>query len=119
MLQTLSVIYNFMFEKGDWLLKWAEGLISPVHKKASVNVPDNYRKVTVMPVVGKVFESILNARLVYRNVILEIDDPCQFGLKNNSRTTDTIFILQSVINRQKFKGKPLYLCFVDFTKAFD
>ena len=115
----LSVIYNFMFEKGDWPAQWAEGLISPVHKKASVNIPDNYRKITVMPVVGKVFESILNARLVYRNVTLEIDDPWQFGFKNNSRTTDNIFILQSIINRQKFKGKPLYLCFVDFTKAFD
>ena len=115
----LLVIYNFMFERGDWPSKWAEGLISPVHKKASINDPDNYRKITVMPALGKVFESILNSRLVYRNVVLDINDPCQFGFKSDSRTTDNLFILQSIIHRQKFKRKPLYLCFVDFTKAFD
>ena len=117
--ETLFALYNSMFERGDWPTKWAEGIINPVHKKASINVPDNYRKITVMPALGKVFESILNARLKFRNVVLNIDDPYQFGFKEGSRTTDNIFILQSLVYRQKFKGKPLYLCFVDFTKAFD
>ncbi len=30
-----------------------------------------------------------------------------------------LFILQSLVNRQKFKNKPPYVCFVDLTKAFD
>ena len=32
---------------------------------------------------------------------------------------DNIFILQTLIEKQKTEKKPLYLCFVDFTKAFD
>ncbi len=54
-----------------------------------------------------------------KNLILEIDDPYQFGFKSNARTSDNFFILQSLVNRQKLKNKPLYVCFVDFTKAFD
>ncbi len=46
---------------------------------------------------------------------IEIDDPCQFGFKANVQTSDNLFILQSLVNRQKFKSKPLYVCFVDFT----
>ncbi len=38
---------------------------------------------------------------------------------NRTRTTDNIFILNSHIQRHKLKNKPLYVCFVDFTKAFD
>jgi hypothetical protein len=72
-----------------------------------------------MPAIGKVLESILNSRLVFRNLTLHVDDPYQFGFKANARTSDNLFILQSLVNRQKFKGKPLYVCFVDFTKAFD
>ena len=34
-------------------------------------------------------------------------------------TTDNTFILYSLIMKQKFLSKPLYVCFVDFTKAFD
>ena len=41
------------------------------------------------------------------------------GFKERSRTVDNIFVLQSIIHRQKFKGRPLYTCFVDLTKAFD
>ena len=72
-----------------------------------------------MPPIGKVFESILNSRLTYRNMVLDLDDKLQFGFKENAITTDNIFILNSMIQRQKIKNKPLYVCFVDFTKAFD
>ncbi len=39
--------------------------------------------------------------------------------KINYRTTDNILILNSLIQHQKLKHKPLYVCFVDFTNAFD
>ncbi len=50
-----------------------------------------------MPALGKVFESILNSRLTYTNVVLDLDDKFQYGFKENSRTTDKIFILYSII----------------------
>ncbi len=115
----ISILFNSVFNNGQYPDMWAEGIINPVHKKGSENDTDNYRKITVMSAIGKLFESILNSRLVKRNIVLELDDECQFGFKNDRRTTDNIFILNAVIERQKCKGKPLYVCFVDFTKAFD
>ena len=47
------------------------------------------------------------------------NDPYQAGFKTNSRTTDNIFILCAIIDKQRCLSKPLYTCFVDFTKAFD
>lgn len=79
---------------------------------------DNYRKVTVMPVLGKIIEAILNKRLIFKNNAQKIDDPYQFGFMSESQTTDNIFILHSLITQQKHKSQPLWLCFVDFTKAF-
>ena len=72
-----------------------------------------------MPALGKVLESIINSRLIKKNVILELDDPNQAGFTNGCRTTDNIFVLNTAIQTQKFKKKPFYICFVDFTKAFD
>ena len=119
MVPILNILFNSIFEKGEWPEKWATGLISPVHKKNSINSPDNYRKITVMPVIGKVLESILNARLAFKNIALELDDPCQFGFKQGCRTTDNIFILQSLLENQTRSRQSLWVCFVDFTKAFD
>ena len=44
----------------------------------------------------------------------------QFGFRANHRTTDSIFILRSLISKylKKNKGK-MYACFVDLRKAFD
>ena len=115
----LLILFNHIFDNRDFPKKWAEGIIHPIHKKGSQHVADNYRKITVMAAVGKLFESIMNSRLKYRNIVLEKNDENQFGFKENCRTTDNMFILNSLIDRQKYKKKPLYTCFVDFTKAFD
>ncbi len=33
-----------------------------------------------MPAAGKVLESIHKSRLIYRNIVLDLDDPYQFQL---------------------------------------
>ena len=44
----------------------------------------------------------------------------QAGFRHGYRTTDHIFTLSTVINHYVIKNKrPLFLCFVDFKKAFD
>ena len=72
-----------------------------------------------MPCIGKLLTSILNNRLSFKNEVCNDNDPYQAGFKSNSRTTDNIFILCAIIDKQRCLSKPLYTCFVDFTKSFD
>ena len=39
------------------------GKISPIHKKGEVQLLDNYRPISVLPIFGKIFEKILYNRL--------------------------------------------------------
>lgn len=41
------------------------------------------------------------------------------GFLNGSRTSDNLFILNGLIHRQLILGRSLFVCFVDFSKAFD
>lgn len=43
----------------------------------------------------------------------------QQGFRHNRSSTDTIFILRQLIEKSIEYDKPLFLCFVDSTKAFD
>ena len=115
----MTTLYNYIWDKGEFPDKWAEGLIQPLHKKGSQSEADNYRKLTLMACIGKIFEAILNKRLVFQSEVTLIDDPNQFGFCRNCRTTDNVFILDTLISHQKSVKKPLFLCFIDFTKAFD
>ena len=119
LLPALELLFNTILTNGEYPSRWATGIIHPVHKKGDHGVPDNYRKITVMPCIGKLFESILNNRLSFKNEVCNDNDPYQAGFKTNSRTTDNIFILCDIIDKQRCLSKPLYTCFVDFTKAFD
>ena len=43
----------------------------------------------------------------------------QFGVRKNRRTTDYIFIMNTLIENSRAHKVPLYVCFVDVKKAFD
>ena len=69
--------------------------------------------------MAKVFDSILNARLYFKNDAMSLDEPFQFGFTPSRSTTDCVFVLDTVIRYQQFHKKSIFLCFVDFSKAFD
>ncbi len=99
---------------------WVIGLIKPLYKnKGSKCDVDNYRPITLLSCVGKLFTYLLNARLTNfvetNNIILEV----QAGFRHGYSTMDHIFSLSFIINLYLSKGKRLYCAFVDYAKAFD
>ena len=66
-----------------------------------------------------VFEIIVYKRLSFLNKALDKYDKWNGGYLQNIRTADNMFILNGVIQKQLILRKPLYICFVDFSKAFD
>ena len=58
-------------------------------------------------------------RLTYLNEAFDKVDEFNGGFLRGSRTAGNIFILNGLIQRQLVIGKPLYVWFVDFSKAFD
>ena len=47
------------------------------------------------------------------------DDPLKRGFKKVCRTSDNLFVLYNLVETQKTRKKPLYVCYIDLTKAFD
>ena len=43
----------------------------------------------------------------------------QAGFRKDFRTTDQVFIIQTLIKQAKHAKRKLYCCFLDFKKAFD
>ena len=89
---SLTVLFNYVWDKGEFPDKWAEGIIQPLHKKGPKGIADNYRKLTLMSCMGKIFEAILNKRLIFQNEVTLVDDPNQFGFCRGRRTTNNVFI---------------------------
>src|SRR5690348_4624671 len=98
---------------------WARGIIFPLHKEGDPRVPDNYRGITLLSVVGKIYAMVLNNRVKRwceeRNVL--VDE--QAGFRVRRSTVDQTFILSELIRARRKKGLKTYCAFLDIKKAYD
>lgn len=119
MIEPFTILFNYVWDKGIYPDKWSEGILQPLHKNGGINNPDNFRKLTLMACMGKIFESIVNKRLCFQEEATYSTDPYQFGFRKGCRTSDNVFIIDTLISYQRSKKKPLFISFIDFSKAFD
>lgn len=58
-------LFNVVLDSGIIHNAWTIGVIRPIYKKnGSPADPDNYRAITIVSNLGKLFTSILNTRLI-------------------------------------------------------
>jgi hypothetical protein len=96
------------------------GMIRPIYKnKGNINDPDNYRSITILSCLGKLFTSVINIRLENFINNTGLVGPEQAGFKKGFSTSDHIFTLHGLIDIYLRKQKCIYGCFIDYQKAFD
>src|SRR5438034_432023 len=87
-------------------------------KKPGAAECEQHRTTTsLMSDIIKVILRILMQRM--RNKIRPEIDKTQCGFMNDAGTRKAIFIPRNICERTIEVNKNLYLCFIDFTKAFD
>ena len=120
LIEILVNLFNAILSSGCFPLQWATGLIVPIFKKGGREEPGNYRGISLISVMCKVFSGVLLNRLNFWADAVKFFCQEQAGFRKGFRTTDNIFILHTVINKylSRKKGR-LYVAFVDFRKAFD
>ena len=78
---------------------------------------NNYRGISLLSVTGKLLARILLRRL--QKIAEEVYPESQCGFRSNRSTTDMIFAVRQLQEKSREQREPLYLAFVDLTKAFD
>ena len=120
MVHMLTRWFNLVLRSGVIPEEWCIGIIQPIFKKkGSPNDPDNYRGITLLSCVGKLFTAVINARLntfLESNSILGME---QAGFRHGFSTIDHIFALHCIAAYYTAKRKRLYVAFLDYKKAFD
>ncbi len=113
-------LFNVILRVGYFPDIWNQGLITPIFKNGDKFDPNNYRGICVSSNLGKLFCSIINARLLDFITTHNVLSRSQIGFLPNYRTSDHIYTLHTLIEKHvhQDKGK-IYACFIDFKKAFD
>ncbi|XP_011883686.1 PREDICTED: RNA-directed DNA polymerase from mobile element jockey-like, partial [Vollenhovia emeryi] len=116
----IGEVCNKIWKGEGWPEGWKEGMIVPIVKKGQGGSVEEYRGVTIMPTLYKIYASVLADRLRDEIKEKEILSPTQTGFRKGMGTIDSVYVLNYLINRQlKRKGRKLIALFVDMKAAYD
>ena len=117
----LTRLLNLCFENRIVPATWLQALIYPIPKSLQNDprVPLNYRGISLLPVISKLYTATLNKRL---NIFTENNDTIvneQNGFRPGRSCLDHIFVLQNTLRIRNQPNSETYCAFIDFKKAFD
>ncbi|KAJ8705403.1 hypothetical protein PYW07_011230 [Mythimna separata] len=113
----LTLLFNLVLKTATTPKQWTESNIILLYKKGDPNDINNYRPISLLSSIYKLFSSILEKRI---RGTLEKHQPIeQAGFRRGFSTVDHIHCIEMIIDKyQEFK-RPLYIGFIDYRKAFD
>ena len=114
-------LFNKMYNLSQFPKIWTQAIIVPLFKKGDPNQPGNYRGISLLCIISKLFTAIMNRRLYnWAEENGKINEE-QAGFRKNYSTVDHIYTLHSMIDNCLYgqRRSKMYIAFIDFQKAFD
>ena len=87
-------------------------------KKNRLN-KDHYRGITLLNVIGKIFERLVLQRWLPVFETWGVPNPLQFAYQKNNSCINASFVLQEAVAHNVERGSKVYCCFLHSAKAFD
>ena len=115
----LAYLINLSIQTGMIPNEWKIARIIPLYKSGSKSSFDNYRPISILPVISKIIEKIIHKqfmdfleenKLLYKN---------QFGFRSKMSTEQAAILFIDEIRSNVDKGNLVGSTFIDLSKAFD
>ena len=71
LVKPLTLLFNTSLSNGIFPSNWKKVNVLPLHKKSSKQYADNYRPVSLLCILGKIFE-----RIIFKHVIITFGRIC-------------------------------------------
>ena len=98
---------------------WKHSIVHPIHKSGDPSDPSNFRPISIVPVLAKIVERIVQRQLYYylsKNCLLS---PTQHGFRpHHSTETALVAVTDRIMSAADRRGHTS-LCMMDLSKCFD
>lgn len=115
----LHRLFQQVWRSECWPTPWGNGIITPIYKDGDARCPENYRAITLLSVVSKLFEMVLNNRITaWAEQLLKLVEE-QGGFRCGRGTLDQQVTMNELVTMRQEEGLPTYLAYLDVRKAYD
>jgi len=106
-----------MYENGAWPMEFTRAIIIPLKKKTNATEGGDYRTISLISHASKILLRILTKRI--NSKAKDFISRNQFGFRKGCGTREAIGAMRILCERSLEFNNDLFVCFVDFEKAFD
>ena len=116
----LSHIFNMCLQESVFPECWKVSSVVPVFKNSGdQSDPKNYRPISLLSVVSKLFERLINNRLVQHLEATNLFTDFQYGFRSARSTADLLTVITERIYRSLDNNGGAQAVALDISKAFD
>ena len=116
---TVSMLFNNSMSEGIFPECFKTAKIIQFFKSGDSNSTVNYRPISMLPFLSKIFEKLMCARLDSYLKSNNILCTHQFGFRKNSNTSDAIIEFLDYFYSSLDSRQSTIAVYLDFSKAFD
>ena len=118
-LDSLIKLCQKIYVTGEWPTDFVQSILIPMKKKANATECGDHRTISLISHAAKIVLKILNKRIQAKVESIKYLGEDQFGFRKGMGTRDAILVLRVMNERSIQHGLDVYICFVDYEKAFD
>ncbi|OMJ14847.1 Transposon TX1 uncharacterized [Smittium culicis] len=115
----LNKIINIMYDTGDITQCIETSIMVPVPKKGDLKDPDVYRGISPIPTLAKLVAKIVATKLSKIDAKYQILVKEQAGFRNFEECAGQATTLYEIVRQRKIQNKETWLCYIDYSKAYD
>lgn len=115
--EPIYILFNRCLHEGVFPRVWKQAYITPVHKGGSRHDVEQYRPISILSTLSKLFERLVHNEiypLLHNSII-----PEQHGFVKRRSTTSNLLIFANYLFENVDKRLQIDAVYTDFKKAFD
>jgi hypothetical protein len=115
----LTTLFNRAIDENEYpdSLKLTKAI--ELYKAKDKTLPENYRPISLLPIIAKLLDTIINDQLMLHLTKHDLISPTQYAFRPNSNCTLALQTIIDDITKNKSNHNPTLAIYIDLSKAYD
>ena len=118
-LPPLHYLFNLSISSLTFPDQWKSAIVTPLFKSGSTSDPNNYRPISVLPVISKLLEPLIHNQMTDHLTASNPLSSNQYGFRKGYSTGTCLVDFLDVVYDNIENARPTGVLFLDLKKVFD
>jgi hypothetical protein len=115
----LTQLFNKSIDENEYPDSLKITKVIELYKAKDWTLPKNYRPISLLPLIAKLLDTLINNQIMTHLTTHNIISPTQYAFRPNSNTTTALQTIFDNLFKYKNAKEPALAIYIDLSKAYD